>query len=106
VARQPNFSAAIPASKGIAPRGPTAPPLRSAPDAALGPVVRVTDLRTGRSNVMRINDRGPFVRGRVIDLSRAAASRLGMGGLARVRVEVLHRWDRTANAVRSKMRRR
>ena len=40
------------------------------------------------------------------DLSRAAARRLGMGGLARVRVEVLHRWDRTAFAVRPIMRRR
>lgn len=54
-----------------------------------GTMVRVTDQRTGRSVVVRINDRGPFVRGRVIDLSRAAARRIGMGGLARVRVEVV-----------------
>lgn len=56
-----------------------------------GTQVRVTDLRTGRQVVVRINDRGPFVRGRVIDLSRAAARRLGMGGLARVRIEILRR---------------
>lgn len=52
-------------------------------------VVRVTCIRSGRSVVVRINDRGPNVRGRVIDLSRAAARKLGMGGLARVRVEVV-----------------
>lgn len=54
-----------------------------------GTRVRVTDLATGRTVVVRINDRGPFVRGRVIDLSRAAAARLGIvqAGTARVRVE-------------------
>lgn len=52
-----------------------------------GARVRVTDLATGRSVVVRINDRGPYIRGRIIDLSAGAARRLGMGGLARVRVE-------------------
>ena len=54
--------------------------------------VRVTNLRNGRSVVVRINDRGPFARGRIIDLSRAAAERVGMigSGTARVRVEVLN----------------
>ena len=54
-----------------------------------GTRVRVTDLATGRTVVVRINDRGPFVRGRIIDLSRAAAARLGIvqAGTARVRVE-------------------
>ncbi|MEM0897591.1 MAG: septal ring lytic transglycosylase RlpA family protein [Verrucomicrobiota bacterium] len=42
----------------------------------LGSKVRVTNLRNGRSVTVRINDRGPFVRGRVIDCSRAAADRL------------------------------
>lgn len=42
-----------------------------------GSKVLVTNQRNGRSVVVRINDRGPFVRGRVIDLSRAAAQRLG-----------------------------
>lgn len=56
-----------------------------------GTRVRVSHKRNGRSVVVTINDRGPFVRGRVIDLSRAAARRLGMlgEGLAPVRVEIL-----------------
>ena len=45
-------------------------------------MVRVTNNRTGRSVVVRINDRGPFVRGRVIDLTPAAARALGFSGLA------------------------
>ncbi|MCW2783322.1 MAG: rare lipoprotein [Marmoricola sp.] len=52
-----------------------------------GSYVTVTNLANGRSVAVRINDRGPFVRGRCIDLSRAAADAIGMGGLARVRVE-------------------
>ena len=42
-----------------------------------GTKVRVTNRRNGRSVVVRINDRGPFIKGRVIDLSKAAAGRLG-----------------------------
>lgn len=42
-----------------------------------GTKVRVTDQRTGRAVVVTINDRGPFVRGRMIDLSKAAATELG-----------------------------
>ncbi|HTJ56690.1 MAG TPA: septal ring lytic transglycosylase RlpA family protein [Devosiaceae bacterium] len=49
-----------------------------------GTMVRVVDLRTGRSVVVRVNDRGPYAKGRIIDLSRAAARRLGMNGTARV----------------------
>lgn len=58
-----------------------------------GTRVRVTNHNTGRSAVVTINDRGPFVRGRVIDLSRAAAGAVGMigSGLARVSLEVLGR---------------
>jgi rare lipoprotein A len=54
-----------------------------------GTLVRVTHLQNGRSVVVRINDRGPFLKGRVIDLSQAAAKRLGMihSGIARVRLE-------------------
>ena len=44
----------------------------------LGSRLRVTDLVTGRSVVVRVNDRGPFSRGRVIDLSRAAAKEIGL----------------------------
>lgn len=56
-----------------------------------GTKVRVTNLRNGRSVVVRINDRGPFVRGRVIDVSRAAASELGFtgAGVTRVHLAVL-----------------
>lgn len=53
--------------------------------------VRVTNLDNDRSTVVKVNDRGPFVDDRIIDLSYAAASRLGMedNGTARVRVEAL-----------------
>jgi rare lipoprotein A len=49
-----------------------------------GTRVRVTNKSNGRSVIVRINDRGPFVRGRVIDLTPAAAHVLGFSGLARV----------------------
>ncbi len=54
-------------------------------------LVRVTNLENGLAVVVRINDRGPFVDGRIIDLSRAAAERLDMigSGTARVRLELL-----------------
>ena len=54
-----------------------------------GTMVRVTNRSTGRSVVVRINDRGPFVRGRVIDLSPAAAHALGFSGLANVTLDVV-----------------
>jgi rare lipoprotein A len=56
-----------------------------------GTLVRVTNQRTGRSVVVRINDRGPFIRGRVIDLMPAAAHALGFSGLAHVTLEVVGR---------------
>jgi rare lipoprotein A len=43
-----------------------------------GTKVKVTNKATGKSVVVRINDRGPFIRGRIIDLSKAAAGRIGM----------------------------
>lgn len=52
-----------------------------------GSRVRVINKSNGRSVVVTINDRGPFVRGRVIDLTPAGASAIGMGGLAPVKVE-------------------
>ncbi len=52
-----------------------------------GSHVTVTNLGNGRSVSVRITDRGPFVRGRCIDLSRAGANAIGMGGLARVSVQ-------------------
>ncbi len=57
-----------------------------------GTRVKVTNLSSGKSVVVRINDRGPFVRGRIIDLTDGAARRIGItprSGLARVRVEKL-----------------
>jgi rare lipoprotein A len=53
-----------------------------------GTKVRVTDLRTGRSIVVRINDRGPFIKGRIIDLSLGAAQALGIQhkGVTKVKV--------------------
>ncbi len=58
-----------------------------------GTRVRVTNTRNGRSVVVRINDRGPFIRGRIIDVSAGAARRLRMisSGVAPVRVEVISR---------------
>jgi rare lipoprotein A len=54
------------------------------PSLPFGTKVRVTNRHTGRSVVVRINDRGPFVKGRVIDLSPAAAKAIGIGGIAQV----------------------
>ena len=56
-----------------------------------GTQVKVTNLRSGNSVVLTINDRGPFVEGRLIDVSRRAASLLGIheAGIAPVRVEVV-----------------
>jgi rare lipoprotein A len=56
-----------------------------------GAIVKVVNLDNGKSTVVKINDRGPFVAGRIIDLSRAAAEELGMvsQGVARVSLEVL-----------------
>jgi len=54
---------------------------------AFGTHVRVTNRRNGRSVTVRINDRGPFVRGRVIDVTPAGARALGFSGLAPVTLE-------------------
>jgi rare lipoprotein A len=56
-----------------------------------GTMVRVTNDRNGRSVVVRIDDRGPFVHGRIIDLTPAAARALGFSGLAHVTVTVIGR---------------
>ena len=52
----------------------------------LGSYAAVTNLRNGRSVVVRINDRGPFIRGRIIDLMPAAAHAIGIDGLGHVAV--------------------
>jgi rare lipoprotein A len=56
-----------------------------------GTMVRVTNRRNNKSVVVRINDRGPFVRGRVIDLTPAGAHAIGMSGLAPVTLAVIGR---------------
>jgi rare lipoprotein A len=56
-----------------------------------GTMVRVTNKSNGRSVVVRINDRGPFVHGRIIDLTPAGAHALGFSGLAPVTVDVVGR---------------
>ncbi len=58
----------------------------------LGCQCKVTNLRNGKSVVVRINDRGPYIRGRIIDLTPAAAGKIGLGysqGIAKVKVERL-----------------
>lgn len=61
------------------------------PSLPFGTKVKVTNLRNGRSVVVRVNDRGPFVGTRIADLSQAAATEIGMmrRGVARARIEVL-----------------
>ena len=54
-----------------------------------GTKLKVTNLRNGRTVIVRINDRGPHVRGRIIDLSHAAAKKIGLKGLVRVKLVVL-----------------
>ena len=92
----------------------------------LGSIVRVTNVQTGHSAVVRITDRGPFIEGRIIDLSLAAAKAVDVwhAGVARVRVDVLKtptpaaaggRWavqigafddEHTANTLADKLTRR
>jgi len=57
----------------------------------LGSIVRVTNVKTGHSAIVRITDRGPFVEGRIIDLSLAAARQVDvyLPGTAMVKIEVL-----------------
>ena len=54
-----------------------------------GTMVQVTNRRNGRNVVVRINDRGPFLRGRIIDITPAAARNLGFSGVAPVSIAVV-----------------
>jgi rare lipoprotein A len=54
-----------------------------------GTMVRVTNTSNGKSVVVRINDRGPFVKGRIIDLTPGAAHSIGIAGLGAVTVDVV-----------------
>ncbi len=60
-----------------------------------GTKVQVTNLRNNKSVIVRINDRGPFIRGRIIDLSEAAAAEVGIksSGVGRVRLDILSYGD-------------
>ena len=57
----------------------------------LGTIVRVTNIENGRSVELIVNDRGPFLKGRIIDLSKAAAEKIGMveKGTALVKIEIV-----------------
>jgi rare lipoprotein A len=57
-----------------------------------GTKVKVVNMLSGKSVVVRINDRGPFIRGRIIDLSLGAAQKIGLhrSGVAKVRMQVLN----------------
>jgi rare lipoprotein A len=61
------------------------------PTLPFGTKLRVTNVSSGQSVTVRVNDRGPFVRGRVVDVSYAAAEELGMvgGGVAKVKLDVV-----------------
>jgi rare lipoprotein A len=71
-------------------------PSAAHPTLPMPTIVRVTNLGNGRTAVVRINDRGPFASGRIIDLSKAAAEQLDMvlAGTAMVRVELMERESR------------
>jgi rare lipoprotein A len=85
----------LPRSTGTAPALPMASDIN--PDGisaahkrlAFGSIVDVRNQRTGRAVRVRINDRGPFIAGRIIDLSRGAARAMGMNGLAPVCISVV-----------------
>ena len=61
------------------------------PSLPFGTRLRITSVASGRSVVVRVNDRGPFIKGRVVDVSYSAAKELGMTerGVAKVRMEVV-----------------
>jgi rare lipoprotein A len=70
-------------------------------------VLRVTNLDNGQSTIVRVNDRGPYARARVLDVSRAAAEELGMtqSGTARVRIEQLEMESQAMKQIRPRRRR-
>lgn len=57
----------------------------------LGTVIRVTHLKNGKSIIIPVNDRGPFIEGRILDLSLGAAKKLDMvnEGVAKVKIEIV-----------------
>lgn len=71
------------------------------PDLPMGSLIEITNAENGKSVVVRVNDRGPFTPGRILDVTREAAERLDMvrRGVARVTVRVLRRGHATEPAV-------
>jgi rare lipoprotein A len=63
------------------------------PSLPMGTWLRVTNLRNRRSTFVRVNDRGPVVDGRIVDLSMAAAQTLGLAGVGQVRLESVREND-------------
>jgi len=55
----------------------------------LGTKVKVTNLKNNKSVIVKINDRGPFIKGRIIDLSLGAKNAIGMDGIANVSLQIL-----------------
>jgi rare lipoprotein A len=55
-----------------------------------GTLVRVVNEKTGRSVIVRINDRGPYAKGRIIDLAHGAAQQIGMAGVAQVSLHAMN----------------
>ena len=74
----------------------------------LGAKAVVTNLETGKSVAVTINDRGPYVKGREIDLSRAAAQKIGMTkkGVAKVKIEAKPRRKPAKKVTRRRTKRR
>jgi len=85
----PGFYGNLTANGEVYVRGTYTAAHRSLP---FGTRVRVENLNTGKSVIVRINDRGPFVGGRIIDLSETAADAIGMrnSGVAPVKIQVLN----------------
>lgn len=63
------------------------------PTLPIGTWVRVTNLKNRRTAFVRVNDRGPMVEGRIVDLSMAAAQAVGLRGVGRVKLEALREGD-------------
>ena len=63
------------------------------PSLPMGTWLRVTNLKNRRTAFVRVNDRGPLVEGRIVDLSYAAAQSLGLGGVGRVRLDAVRDGD-------------
>jgi len=63
------------------------------PTLPMGTWLRVTNLKNRRTAYVRVNDRGPVLEGRIVDLSYAAARTLGLAGLGKVKLETVHDGD-------------